>query len=140
MNGVVREPSKTVVLYGDVSTQSSHELAFLIGDLLDLHRRVVVILEQDDILPSGIEAMGQGIAVRITSKLPSVRATEILWVVDSTQSFDLRRYKISIPVFVMPKTKQDIAACFDIVKSRPSWRFAVVSNAVAMVQPIKRSR
>ncbi len=64
-NRIIRDTPKTVrsvFLCGEVTSQRSDELAFLIGDLLDIKRNVIVTLDEDESL-GNISAMPSWVIV-----------------------------------------------------------------------------
>jgi len=116
---------RRVFVVGNVSAQSSHELALFIGDLLDTKCEVIVELNERESL-GGVHKMPSWVIVKTNGGMwISERVDELIWVVDNmsllTQPTDIRP-ALKIPVSVVPMKTKDIPECFNIVESRPGWK------------------
>lgn len=134
---------KLVVLYGDVAVQPLHELAILIGDLIDLRYEVSVVLDEVQDL-EGVSGLPSFLSVHVRSQLPkSSRVNELIWTVDEdneTFSNEINRMSLSnkphIPVFVQPETRREIPMCLKILKDHPMWRLFTEDSIVLSLRTL----
>ncbi len=124
---------RRVFIVGDVSAQSSHELALFIGDLLDTKCEVIVELRERGSL-GGIHNMPSWVIMKTGGDMwLSERVDEVIWIVNSESSLNYPitvRPALRIPVSVVPRATQDIPKCFRIVESRPGWKFFSETTSV----------
>ena len=121
---IVSQTPKSVFFFGNGITTELHDLAFVIGDLIDLKRDVIVVLEEDDSLKS-VELLPSWVIVQIRNKLPaSRRINELVWIVEKESSFDLTAASLrNTFVNVVPATDEMVRKCVEITMNQPKWRF-----------------